>query len=79
MASHVNKSVPGSQALKVFLEIPKKENQFLVEQLKEGDTFKIKGNRIFVRGTKIRTRFKCMELATKKWYLFSGLYEVVKL
>lgn len=57
----------------------KKENQFLVEQLKEGDTFKIKGNRIFVRGTKIRTRFKCMELATKKWYLFSGLYEVVKL
>ena len=55
---------------------PKKENHFLVEQLKEGDTFRIKGNRYFVKGIKIRTRYKCFEPATKKWYLFSGLYEV---
>ena len=55
---------------------PKKENHFLVEQLKEGDTFRIKGNRYFVKGIKIRTRYKCYEPATKKWYLFSGLYEV---
>lgn len=57
----------------------KKEEHFLVEQLKEGDVFKIKGERVFVRGEKIRTRYKCMEVATKKWYLFSGLYEVERL
>jgi len=58
---------------------PKKEGHFLVEQLKEGESFAIKGNRIFVRGAKIRTRYKCMERSTKKWYLFSGVYEVIRL
>ena len=55
---------------------PKKEDHFLVEQLKEGTTFIIKHERIFIKGKKIRTRYKCMEVATKKWYLFSGMYEV---
>jgi len=54
----------------------KKENHFLVEQLKDGQRFRIRGNRIFIKGPKIRTRYKCIEPATKKWYLFSGLYEV---
>lgn len=53
-----------------------KENHFLLEQLKTGDTFKIRGNRYFIKGEKIRTRYKCLEPATKKWYLFSGLYEI---
>lgn len=57
----------------------KKDGHFLVEQLKEGETFTIKGNRKFIRGEKIRTRYKCMEIATKKWYLFSGVYEVIQL
>ncbi|CAN5889372.1 SprT-like domain-containing protein [soil metagenome] len=55
---------------------PVKEDHLLVEQLKEGDTFIIKGSRVFVKGPKVRTRYKCIEPATKKWYLFSGLYEV---
>ncbi len=57
----------------------KKEGQFLVEQLNEGDHFKIKGERIFIKGPKIRTRYKCMEPSTKKWYLFSAVYEVIRL
>lgn len=57
----------------------KKDGHFLVEQLKEGETFTIKGNRKFMRGEKIRTRYKCMEIATKRWYLFSGVYEVIQL
>lgn len=56
----------------------KKDGHLLVEELEEGELFKIKGNRIFVKGEKIRTRYKCMEPATKKWYLFSGVYEVEK-
>ncbi len=53
-----------------------KENHFLVEQLTEGTAFCISDGRIFIRGKKIRTRYHCEEIGTKKRYLFSGLYEV---
>ncbi len=55
---------------------PQKEGVLLLEQIQDGVAFKIKGNRIFVKGEKIRKRFKCQEIATKKWYLFSPVYEV---
>ncbi|MEO6455659.1 MAG: SprT-like domain-containing protein [Ginsengibacter sp.] len=47
-----------------------------VEELKAGTYFKIKGGRIFIRGEKIKKRFKCTEAATGKEYLFSPVYEV---
>ena len=55
---------------------PAKEGYLLVEQLPTGCFFRIKGNRIFKKGEKIRKRYKCQEIATSKWYLFSGVYEV---
>jgi SprT protein len=55
-----------------------KEGIYFVEQISEGEKFKIKGNRVFQRGEKIRKRFKCKELATGKWYLFSPVSEVMK-
>jgi SprT protein len=58
---------------------PKKEGFCLVEELIIGETFTLKGNRIFVMGEKIRKRYKCKEVATGKWYLFSGVHEVQKL
>lgn len=54
----------------------KKEGVLLVEALPEGALFMIKGGRIFRKGEKVRKRYKCMEVATKKLYLFSGVYEV---
>ena len=54
----------------------KKVGHFMVEQIAEGSIFEIKGGRSFIKGSKVRTRFKCVEIATKKYYLFSGLYEV---
>ena len=48
----------------------------LVEQLADGALFVIKGGRIFRRGEKIRKRFKCVEVKTGKYYLFSAVYEV---
>jgi hypothetical protein len=54
---------------------PHQEGYLFVEQIPMGSLFKIKGNRIFKKGEKIRTRYKCQELATGKWYLFSGVYE----
>ena len=55
---------------------PVKEGHLMVEQLPAHSFFKIKGNRIFKKGEKIRKRYKCLEVATSKWYLFSGVYEV---
>jgi SprT protein len=54
----------------------KKDGHYLVEQLNEGSLFQIKGGRVFRKGQKIRKRYKCVEVATKKMYLFSGVYEV---
>lgn len=57
---------------------PQKEGVVLVEELALGDTFMIKGNRLFRRGDKVRTRIKAVEVTTGKVYLFSPVYEVVK-
>jgi predicted SprT family Zn-dependent metalloprotease len=54
----------------------KKEGHFLVEEIASGMVFILKDGRRFIRGEKIRKRYKCMEIDTKKQYLFSGLYEV---
>ena len=56
-----------------------KENIALAEQLKPGEQFRIKGGRIFRMGNKVRTRYKCMEVKTGKWFLFSGVYEVERI
>lgn len=50
----------------------------LVEDLQEGALFKTKDGRVFRKGEKLRKRFKCEELKTGKWYLFSPVYEVVE-
>ncbi|RYF91800.1 MAG: hypothetical protein EOO03_00460 [Chitinophagaceae bacterium] len=55
---------------------PAKAGHYLLEDLEPNRMFKIKGNRIFVRGPKVRKRYKCQELDTGKWYLFSPVYEV---
>jgi hypothetical protein len=54
----------------------KKEGIHLLEQLPAGALFAIKGGRIFKKEEKIRKRYKCMEVKTGKYYLFSAVYEV---
>lgn len=53
-----------------------KEGMSLIETLPIGSTFKIKGGREFKKAEKVRKRFKCVEVATGKMYLFSPVYEV---
>lgn len=55
---------------------PLKEGVVLLETLAASQLFKIKGERIFEKGEKIRKRYKCKEVSTGKWYLFSPVYEV---
>ncbi|HMT95917.1 MAG TPA: hypothetical protein PKC62_04445 [Ferruginibacter sp.] len=54
----------------------KKVNHFLVEQLPDNALFATGDRRIFKKGPRIRTRYKCYEPASKKYYLFSAVYEV---
>jgi Uncharacterized protein conserved in bacteria len=53
-----------------------KDGKHFVEELSHGSLFKIKGEKIFRKGDKVRKRFKCMELSTGKIYLFSPVFEV---
>lgn len=56
-----------------------KDNHCLVEEIAEGAAFRIPGGRVFIRQEKVRKRYKCTELGTKKIYLFSPVYEVEKI
>jgi len=55
---------------------PKKTDHFTIEELPPNSAFTISDGRKFIRGEKIRTRYKCQEMGTQKFYLFSAIYEV---
>ena len=44
-----------------------------IEELPENSIFTFKGNRTFRKGEQIRKRFRCIEIKTKKIYLFNPL------
>ena len=48
----------------------------LLEELPSSAQFRIEDGRVFIKGEKLRKRFKCRELQTEKDYLFSPIYEV---
>ena len=54
----------------------RKQGYFFVEELPAGTLFKLNNGAVFKKGERIRKRFKCVEVATKKVYLFSPVYEV---
>jgi hypothetical protein len=54
----------------------KPEDVVFVEAVPEGVLFQTHDGRIFRKGPKMRKRFKCEEVATKRLYLFSAVYEV---
>ncbi len=51
-------------------------NRTTIATIAENSLFYIKGGRVFQKGKKLRKRFLCIELATKKEYLFSPIAEV---
>ncbi|GAB3425070.1 SprT-like domain-containing protein [Niabella aquatica] len=54
----------------------KKDGYALLETLPEGAVFGTKDGRIFQKGPKRIKRYTCVEIATRKIYLFSAIYEV---
>ncbi len=47
-----------------------------LEELPHGATFKIANGKVFIKGEKQRTRFKCLEVGSRHTYLVSALMEV---
>ncbi len=55
----------------------KNSNLVFVENVPEGSLFTTHDGRVFKKGPRLRKRFRCEEVATKRIYLFSPVYEVV--
>jgi len=49
----------------------------LLEELPADTLFKIPGGRVFNKGEKIRTRYKCFCLTNKRWYFVSSVARVM--
>lgn len=52
-----------------------KTHLVFVESIPEGSLFRTSDGKIFRKGEKIRKRYKCEEVKTRKMYLFSPVYE----
>lgn len=55
---------------------PHKPGVFLLEELPVESWFRVKNGNIYSKGNKVRTRFLCKDLTTKKLFLFSPVAEV---
>lgn len=63
--------------LRVLRKYDAKESYHrLVEEIPLNHLFRTDDGRIFQKGEQLRKRFKCVEVNTKKVYLFSPVYEV---
>ena len=62
------------RVLKKYDQLP----SVTISDLAVGDSFKIANGKIFVKGEKIRKRYKCIECRTNKTYLFHPFAEVIK-
>lgn len=57
----------------------RKAGVLFVEEVQQGSLFRTHDGRVFQKGERIRKRFRCVEVATKRLYLFSPVYEVTPL
>ena len=51
---------------------------FTISDIDIGDSFKLKNGKYFVKGEKLRKRYKCIQLTTNKVYLFHPFAEIIK-
>jgi SprT protein len=69
-------SCADEKLLRVLKRYDKKNgNSVFVEDIPIGGLFKTHDGKVFRKGEKIRKRFRCEEINTKRIYLFSPVYE----
>lgn len=64
------------QLLRVLKLYDDHADTIFLERLPHNALFLYNGNRVFRKGEKIRTRYRCVEISSGSAYLFSGLAEV---
>ncbi len=52
------------------------DQHVLIEEIPVNSLFKLKDGRVFKKGDKLRKRYRCQEVVSKRVYLFSPVYEV---
>lgn len=62
--------------LRVLKKYDPKKDFVLLEEIEINTIFKISTGRYFIKGEKIRKRYKCKEVKTNRQYLFNPLSEV---
>jgi SprT protein len=55
------------------------ETGILMEELPDNAKFKIHNDKVFQKGQKIRTRYKCYCITNKRWYYVSPIARVIPL
>jgi len=63
--------------LRTLKKYDTKQEVTFVEDLPLNTLFKIKSEQHFIKGERIRKRYKCKEIKSNKFYLFSPLCEVI--
>ena len=80
LANYIRNPAAGScsdqNLLRVLRKYNNKSEHLHLEDIPENSVFKLKNGRLFIKGKKLRKRFKCVELRTKHNYLISALAEV---
>lgn len=72
-------SCSDTHLLRTLKRYDERDTTVLLEELAPGSRFLYGANRAFLKGEKIRKRFKCKEIATARMYLFDPLTEVYAL
>jgi hypothetical protein len=79
LASYLTNPAASSCTDRNLFQVLKKYDQNPVthlEDLPEGSIFQLNNQRIFKKQQKLRTRYRCMDLRNKRYYLINGLAEV---
>jgi SprT protein len=63
--------------IKVLKRYDHPDGSILVEQIPEGSIFRLKNGMVLRKGLRLRKRFKCLEVKSKKTYLVSPVAEAV--
>ena len=82
LSVHLIKPKASSFSDLALVEVLRKYNlnkSLTVVDIEEGEKFLLENGRGFVKGKKLRKRYRCIEEKTKKVYLFHPLSEVVRL
>ncbi len=80
LTQHIKKpsasSVKDEKLVKALNQYSPKKNIIHLSEIEEGTVFSLHKKRIFIKGTKRRTRYLCKDYHSKKEYLINGIAEV---